>query len=43
MKPWQKWIKYVDVPAAFIETVDFVLFGESDYIIFDNDLFFCPF
>jgi len=32
MKPWQKWIKYVHVPAAFVETIDFVLFGESDYI-----------
>lgn len=32
MKPWQKWIKYVDVPAAFVETIDFVLFGESDCI-----------
>lgn len=32
MKPQQKLIKYVDIPATFVETVDFVLFGESDYI-----------
>lgn len=32
MKPQQKWIKFVGVPAAFVETIDFGLFGESDYI-----------
>lgn len=32
MKPWQKRIKSVDIPAAFVETIIFVLFGESDYI-----------